>query len=91
MVSLLPKRRSLSLWKKASILWTVAGFYLNKVDGDVDSVGGEPPEASCGGAAPQVPEPLRLQLPHQGPQQQQLLTTNSPALKWKTDLYVLKF
>ncbi len=72
----------------------MAGFYWKKVDGDVDSVGGESPEAGGGGAPPQVPEPMRLQLPHQGQQQQQLLkllTTNSPALKLWTDLYVLIF
>jgi hypothetical protein len=57
-----------------SVPRTVAGFYCKKVDGDVDSVGGEPPEAGGGGAPPQVPEPLRLQLPHQGPQQQKLFT-----------------
>ncbi len=55
----------------------MAGFYWKKVDGDVDSVGGESAEAGGGGAPTQVPEPLRLQLPHQGPQQQQLLTTKN--------------
>ncbi len=69
------------LWKTLmgvtfSVPRTVAGCYCKKVDCDVDSVGGEPPEAGGGGAPPQVPEPLRLQLPHQGPQQQLLLTNN---------------
>ncbi len=84
-------KRMGSLRKKASIPWTVAGFYWKKVDGDVDSVGGEPPEAGGGGAPPQVPEPLRLQLPHQGPQQQLLLSTNLTALKLWTVLNVLRF